>query len=147
MITNSAEFSAIINMAVQNALEVAIELAYEDLQKCMDEWLYGAYSPVDYGDKRTYALKEEWIREVNSMSASIQFEEGGAHESFFGEGYDSLGNDLLDVLQKGYKGYNAKTGRDIPARPFFEKWIQRADKEAHKWIKKGLIAQGLKVIG
>lgn len=145
MITNSAEFSAIINMAVQNALEVAIELAYEDLQKCMDEWLYGAYSPVDYG--RTYALKEEWIREVNSMSASIQFEEGGAHESFFGEGYDNLGNDLLDVLQKGYKGYNAKTGRDIPARPFFEKWIQRADKEAHKWIKKGLIAQGLTVIG
>ena len=145
MITNSAEFSAIINMAVQNALEVAIELAYEDLQKCMDEWLYGAYSPVDY--QRTYALKEEWIREVNSISASIQFEEGGTHESFFGEGYDSLGNDLLDVLQKGYKGYNAKTGRDIPARPFFEKWIQRADKEAHKWIKKGLIAQGLTVIG
>lgn len=145
MITNSAEFSAIINMVVQNALEVAIELAYEDLQKCMDEWLYGAYSPVDY--QRTYALKEEWIREVNSMSASIQFEEGGAHESFFGEGYDKLGNDLLDVLQKGYKGYNAKTGRDIPARPFFEKWIQRADKMAGKWVKKGLIAQGLTVIG
>lgn len=146
MITNSAEFSAIINMAVQNALEVAIELAYEDLQKCMDEWLYGAYSPVDYGDKRTYALKEEWIREVNSMSASIQFEEGGAHESFFEDGY-ALGNALLDVLESGYRGYNAKTGRQIPARPFFEKWIQRADKEAHKWVKKGLIAQGLTVIG
>ena len=144
MITNSAEFSAIINMAVQNALEVAIELAYEDLQKCMDEWLYGAYSPVDY--QRTYALKEEWIREVNSMSASIQFEEGGAHQSFFEDGY-ALGNALLDVLESGYRGYNAKTGRDIPARPFFEKWIQRADKMAGKWVKKGLIAQGLTVIG
>lgn len=145
MITNSAEFSAIINMAVQNALEVAIELAYEDLQKCMDEWLYGAYSPVDYGDKRTYALKEEWIREVNSISASIQFEEGGTHQSFFEDGY-ALGNALLDVLESGYRGYNAKTGRQIPARPFFEKWIQRADKEAHKWVKKGLIAQGLTVL-
>src|SRR5574344_1502839 len=144
MITNSAEFSAIINMAVQNALEVAIELAYEDLQKCMDEWLYGAYSPVDY--RRTYALKEEWIREASSMSASIQFEEGGTHQSFFEDGY-ALGNALLDVLESGYKGYNAKTGRDIPARPFFEKWIQRADKMAGKWVKKGLIAQGLTVIG
>lgn len=142
MISSTAEFNAVMGAAVQNALKVAIELAHKDLLDWIDKNLYGVYSPTDYS--RTNALKSEWLVEANSMSASIEFNEGGAHQSIIGQW--ALGDALLDVLQGGYGAYNAKTGKPIPARPFWDTWMARADSEADNWVREGLAAQGLVVI-
>lgn len=142
MISSTAEFNAIMGKAVAEALKFAIELAYKDLRQAIEKDLYGAYSPTDY--KRTEALYNEWMREYSATESSVYFQEGGFHQSLIGG--ESLGDALLDVLQSGYNAYNAKTGKAIPARPFWDTWIKRADNEADTWVREGLAAQGLAVI-
>lgn len=152
MIHNSIEYAAIMRQVSANAMEVCLDKARADLQKAMLRDVYSAYSPQDY--LRTYQLLDAWRGEASALRGSIMFMSGllgknpdqGQHTSIMGDG--SLGDALLDVLEAGYQGFNANKGRAIPARPFWDKWIQnRASRYIGAWYRDGLEAQGFTVTG
>lgn len=141
-IHSSAEYSAYMALASERAMTFCLQKCHEDLIKCMERDLYGAYTPTDYA--RTNKMLRAWETEAQSKSGAIWFVSPNYPSLIGGE---SLGDAILDVLESGYRGLNAKTGKEIPARPFWTKWLQRADKMVGKWYAQGLRVQGLTVSG
>lgn len=128
----------------RRAMEFCVLKCYQDLNKYIERDLYGVYSPTMAG-LRTRALLNAWQTEAGVLKGELTFMEGGQHQSAIGG--DALGDALIDVLESGYRGLNAKTGKRIPSRRFWQHWVKHADKMVGKWYAQGLRAQGLKVIG
>lgn len=131
----------------QRAMSHCLDRAYEDLCTYIQTYLYDAYSPTDY--ERSKGLLYSWRTVANITSGELTFISPqpqisalGQHTSIMGQG--SLDEDLLGVLEAGYRGFNAKTGKEIPARPFWDKWInERASRYIGAWYREGLEIQGL----
>lgn len=151
MINSTAEFHAVIGMAVTAAIKEVLERAHKHLQLIIQRDVYGAYQPVDY--HRSDALLKAWRKQVSTLDGSMWFDsgllagDGGAwqHHSEM-PGYGSLGQELLNKIEEGYRGYNAKTGREIPSRPMWQNFMRDMEKNIDKWVRAALRRQGLPVI-
>lgn len=149
-IRNSAQYGLFMGQASKKAMKFCLDKCYDDLKKCIAKDLYAAYSPTYY--QRTEMIYDAWNIIAGITEGEIDFVAPpeipsiGAHTSPYGDG--SLGEALLDVLEAGYIAYNTHsvTGKHIPPRPFFTKWMKRMEKFAPKWYAQGLRQQGFKVI-
>ena len=152
-IHSDAEFLAVFGGACRKAIEATLEKTYEELKKAMKADIYGAYSPNDYA--RTEELLEAWRQQTFGVDGTfgmrIEHEPGMLVQSpilwrhasgmvgtdWFGV---SIADRLLEKIEAGYKGYHAKKGRDIPARPFWDKFVINIKDDIGKWFGEFLAA-------
>ena len=145
-IRSDAEFYAVIGKAVSRAIDEVIERIFAELQKEIERDIYGAYTPKDYD--RTEGLLEAWKHETNGLFGNIEFQPSmlpvnpNAFQHSSPYGWDVRG-EIFDILEGGYRAYNAKTGKPIPPRPMWDDFLTKIDSKIDRWIKAALRRQGL----
>ena len=150
MIDSTAAFHAVIGAAVSAAFVEVMDKAYKELQDVMRSEVYGAYSPTDY--ERTMGLLTSWEKQVGGLDAKLWFEPSMLvlNPSAWQHGSKYDGGDtrsaILDIIAGGYNAMNAHTGKPIPSRPAWEKFMQICDANMDEWIRSALIHQGLPVV-
>ena len=145
-ISSDIEFYAIIGKAVSRAIDEVIERVFSALQDEIRRDIYGAYSPQDY--KRNGDLLEAWKHEASGLSGNIEFQPnmltldpaGFHHSSPYG--WD-VRAEIFDILEGGYRAYNAKTGKPIAPRPWWDDFLAKIDSKIDRWIIIALRRQGL----
>lgn len=148
---SSADFQAVMGIAVTNAMYEVLERCYRELQKEIQQDIYSAYSPQDYA--RTGDLLTAWKREWHRLSTELSFDprlmtlnpSNWQHGSLY-DGYTDVRDVLIDILAGGYRAYNAHKGKPIPARPMWDKFIAKVDAHFYKWMRAALRRQGLTVV-
>ena len=145
-INSDIEFYAIIGKAVNKAIDEVIERIFAELQKEIERDIYGAYSPTSYD--RNEGLLEAWKHEAIGLSGNIEFQpsmlpvnpSAFQHDSPYG--WD-VRAEIFDILEGGYRAYNAKTGKPIPPRPMWDDFLAKIDSKIDRWIRIALRRQGL----
>ena len=146
-IRSDIEFYAVIGKAVSRAIDEVIERVFSALQDEIRRDIYGAYTPQDYD--RTEGLLEAWKHETSGLFGNIEFQpdmlpvnpSAFQHDSPYG--WD-VRAEIFDILEGGYKAYNAKTGkRAIPPRPMWDDFLAKIDSKIDRWIQIALRRQGL----
>ena len=145
-INSDIEFYAIIGKAVNKAIDEVIERIFAELQKEIERDIYGAYTPQDY--ERTEGLLEAWKHEAIGLSGNIEFQPSMLEPDKEGFHYDSpygwdVRGEIFDILEGGYRAYNAKTGPPIPTRPMWDDFLAKIDSKIDRWIIIALRRQGL----
>ena len=146
-ISSDIEFYAIIGKAVSRAIDEVIERIFAELQKEIERDIYGAYTPTSYD--RNEGLLEAWKHEAIGLSGNIEFQPDMLEPDPEGFHYNSpygwdVRDQIFDILEGGYKAYNAKTGkRAIPRRPMWEDFLAKIDSKIDRWIQIALRRQGL----
>ena len=51
--------------------------------------------------------------------------------------------EIFDILEGGYRAYNAKTGKPIAPRPWWDDFLAKIDSKIDRWIRIALRRQGL----
>ena len=59
---------------------------------------------------------------------------------------DGVRGEIFDILEGGYRAYNAKTGKFIAPRPWWDNFLAKVDSKIDKWVRSALKHQGLVVI-
>ena len=145
-IRSDAEFHAVIGKAVSRAIDEVIERIFAELQDEIRRDIYGAYTPQDYD--RTEGLLEAWKHETSGLFGNIEFQPDmlpvnpNAFQHSSPYGWDVRG-EIFDILEGGYRAYNAKTGKPIPPRPMWDDFLTKIDSKIDRWIKAALRRQGL----
>ena len=145
-IRSDAEFHAVIGKAVSRAIDEVIERIFAELQKEIERDIYGVYTPKDYD--RTEGLLEAWKHETSGLFGNIEFQPSmlpvnpNAFQHSSPYGWDVRG-EIFDILEGGYRAYNAKTGKPIPPRPMWEDFLAKVDSKIDRWIQIALRRQGL----
>ena len=145
-IRSDTEFYTVIGKAVSKAIDEVIERVFSALQDEIRRDIYGAYTPQDYD--RTEGLLEAWKHETSGLSGNIEFQpdmlpvnpSAFQHDSPYG--WD-VRAEIFDILEGGYRAYNAKTGKPIPPRPMWDDFLAKIDSKIDRWIKIALRRQGL----
>ena len=145
-ISSDIEFYAVIGKAVSRAIDEVIERIFAELQDEIRRDIYGAYTPKDY--KRNEGLLEAWKHETRGLFGNIEFQpnmlpvnpDAFQHSSPYG--WDVRG-EIFDILEGGYRAYNAKTGKPIPPRPMWDDFFAKIDSKIDRWIQIALRRQGL----
>lgn len=150
MIDSTAAFHAVIGAAVSAAFVEVIDKAYKELQDVMRSEVYGAYSPTDYA--RTEGLLTSWKKQVGGLDAELWFEPSmlALNPPAWQHGSKYDGGDtrsaILDIIAGGYNAMNANTGKPIPARPAWDKFMQQCEANMDDWVRAALMHQGLPVV-
>ena len=145
-IRSDTEFYAVIGKAVSRAIDEVIERIFAELQKEIERDIYGAYTPKDYD--RTEGLLEAWKHETSGLFGNIEFQPSmlpvnpNAFQHSSPYGWDVRG-EIFDILEGGYRAYNAKTGKPIPPRPMWDDFLAKIDSKIDRWTKAALRRQGL----
>ena len=146
-IHSDIEFYAVIGKAVSTAIDEVIERVFVELQDEIRRDIYGAYTPKDYD--RTEGLLEAWKHETRGLFGNIEFQPNmlpvnpSAFQHSSPYGWDVRG-EIFDILEGGYRAYNAKTGkRAIPRRPMWEDFLAKVDSKIDRWVQIALRRQGL----
>ena len=145
-IRSDAEFHAVIGKAVSKAIDEVIERIFAELQDEIRRDIYGAYTPKDYD--RTEGLLEAWKHETSGLFGNIEFQpdmlpvnpSAFQHDSPYG--WD-VRAEIFDILEGGYRAYNAKTGKPIAPRPWWDDFLAKIDSKIDRWIIIALRRQGL----
>ena len=145
-INSDIEFYAIIGKAVNKAIDEVIERIFAELQKEIERDIYGAYTPTSY--ERNEGLLEAWKHEAIGLSGNIEFQpsmlpvnpSAFQHDSPYG--WD-VRAEIFDILEGGYRAYNAKTGKPIAPRPWWDDFLAKIDSKIDRWIIIALRRQGL----
>ena len=145
-IRSDAEFHAMIGKAVSKAIDEVIERVFSALQDEIRRDIYGAYTPKDYD--RTEGLLEAWKHETSGLFGNIEFQpdmlpvnpSAFQHDSPYG--WD-VRAEIFDILEGGYRAYNAKTGKPIAPRPWWDDFLAKIDSKIDRWIQIALRRQGL----
>ena len=145
-IRSDIEFYAVIGKAVSRAIDEVIERVFVELQDEIRRDIYGAYTPKDYD--RTEGLLEAWKHETRGLFGNIEFQPNmlsvnpSAFQHSSPHGWD-IRDQIFDILEGGYRAYNAKTGKPIPPRPMWEDFLAKVDSKIDRWIQIALRRQGL----
>lgn len=150
-IKSSADFYAVFGAACKKALQMTLEDIHEEMRKQLKSKFYNGFSPSDYA--RTDGLLEAWEKEAHgggiSFGGSFEFNSAALpvnpdawqHASgmkgtvYYGQ---SIAGQILDVLEAGYRGYNARTGKAIPPRPFWDEFLSKTYRKFDNWYKRHL---------
>lgn len=148
-ITSSQAFNAVIGLAVSKAIAEVIDKMFDELQKEIQLDIY-AYST----GMSTGSLVEGWRHEAHGLVGRIQFEPAllpiapsrWIHGSAYDDNWRDVRDLILDIIQGGYRAYNAKTGSPIAPRPFWDKYLAKVDANFDAWVRAALLHQGLPVV-
>ena len=145
-IRSDTEFYTVIGKAVSKAIDEVIERVFAELQDEIRRDIYGAYTPKDYD--RTEGLLEAWKHETSGLFGNIEFQPSMLESDKEGFHYDSpygwdVRAEIFDILEGGYRAYNAKTGKPIAPRPWWDDFLAKIDSKIDRWIIIALRRQGL----
>ena len=148
-ISSDAEFYVIIGKAVSKAINDVLDKIFKELRQEIEREIYSANSPQDYG--RSHALPDAWEVTTRGLFGLLEFRpdmlpsdpSSFQHNSPYGWDVRSV---IFDILEGGYRAYNAKTGRFIFPRPMWDNFLQKVDGKIDRWVRAALRAQGLVVI-
>ena len=150
MIGSTGEFHAVIGAAVSRAIADVIDKAYEELKRIIESNIYSSSSSV-----ASHTIPDAWRHEAFGLAGELTFEPSMlAHDPdawVHGSAYDQkrwadTREIILDIIQGGYRAYNAKTGMPIGARPFWDEFLASVDAQIDGWVRSALAAQGLMVV-
>lgn len=155
-INSTAEFYTIIGHCCKNAVDFALERAYEELVKIVESNIY-----TKTGANASHTLLDAW-KQMNATQAGAHFRgeiefnqarmahdpENWVHGSMIGGGLwaDSRAY-IIDILEDGYWAYGNENGKLIGGREFWDTYIAKMDKKIPRWFAQGLRQQGLNVVG
>ena len=151
-IVSDMQLRMVLNKAITRAIYDVLQRIFRELQKEIERDIYNAYSPEDY--QRTNALLDAWEQRSMHMAGEINFKSewlpivpsAHQHGSLGHGGYTDIRDIIFDILESGYGAYNYHTGKPIPPRPMWDKFMQKVNKNFDKWMRKALKSQGLLVI-
>ena len=149
-INSDGMLRAVLSAAIRGALKEVIDKMFEELQRCISRDVYGS----GFGDITTGELINSWKHEAYGMFATLQFDPSMLPNDpanwVHGSQYDARWSDtralILDIIQGGYRAYNAHTGVEIGARPFWDNYVALVDANYTDWVREALVHQGLDVI-
>jgi hypothetical protein len=148
-IRSTEDFNIIIGLAVSKAIHEVIDKMFNELEKTIEKNVYGAGTGMG-----SHSLIEGWRKEAHGLDGLIEFEPAwlplAPSKWIHGSAYDNAWRDvrdiILDIIQGGYRAYNAHTGIEISDSPFWNEFIAKVDARFDKWAKAALRRQGLKVV-
>lgn len=149
MISSTGEFHAVIGAAVSRAIADVIDKAYEELKRIIESNIYGAGTGMG-----SHTIPDAWRHEAFGLAGELTFEpsmlpvDAGSwiHASAYDPRFPDMRSVILDIIQGGYRAYNAKTGKPIGARPFWDEFMASVDAQLDGWVRSALAAQGLMVV-
>ena len=151
-ISSDAEFYLVIGKAVGNAIDEVIEKCFMELQNHIERNVYAKGS----GTVASGTLVDAWKREAKGLLGTLEFEPSMlAHNPsawVHGSAYDprpewqDTRDIIIDIVQGGYRAYNAKTGSPVPPRRFWDEYLAYVDSRFEKWFRSALRHQGLVVV-
>ena len=141
-ITNSAAFHAIIGEAVAKAMQELVDKMFDELQKDIEHKVYGSGT----SGIATKELVNSWRHEAHDPSMLPNAPDAWVHGSQYDPAWPDTRGLILDIIQGGYRAYNANTGVEIGDRPFWDAYVAKVNANFEKWARAALIHQGLAVI-
>ena len=149
-INSDSMLHAVLSAAIRGALKEVIDKMFEELQRCISRDVYGS----GFGNIATGELINSWKHESYGMVAKLIFDPSMLpHDPdnwVHGSQYDPAWRDtralILDIIQGGYRAYNAHTGMQVGGRPFWDDYVALVDANYDNWVREALVHQGLDVI-
>ena len=151
-ISSDIEFYAIIGKAVSKAIQEVIDKCFDELQDYIERNVYAKGS----GTIASGTLKSAWKHEANGLYGNLEFDPSMlAHNPsawVHGSAYDprpewqDTRDIIIDIVQGGYRAYNAKVGAPVPPRRFWDEYLAYVDSKFDKWFRSALRHQGLVVV-
>lgn len=144
MITSDAAMQAILGLAIAHAVDDVFTWAERELIKTIHQ----AGASVNGG-----GLDVAWVKEVHGMFGQLRHDPNlmdrmvsiGQHASPYDENWTDVRDVFADIIQGGYRAWNAHTGRPIAPRPFWDKFMRRFESQFPKKFRAALRKQGLVV--
>lgn len=142
-------------MAFTNAIDFALEKAYNELVKIVELRVYTTAT-----DMASHTLLDAWkqlnaTRTFVGAKGSINFNQARmendpdnwVHGSRIHDDplYADVRAYIIDIIEDGYYAYGNKSGKLIRGREFWDTYIAKMDKQIPKWFAQGLRKQGLVV--
>ena len=148
-ISSTGDFDIIIGLAVSKAIHEVIDKMFDELEKAIETNVYGAGTGMG-----SHSLIKGWRKEAHGLDGLIEFEPAWLpiapsrwiHGSAYDDDWRDVRDIILDIIQGGYRAYNAHTGVEIGERPFWDKFIAKVDANFDNWVRTALIHQGLPVV-
>ena len=146
-INSTAEFHVIVGAAVTRAIADVIDMAYEELKRIIETNIYSSSGAI-----ASHTIPDAWRCEAYALAGELTFQpsmlahnpdewvHGSAYDQ---ENWEDTREIILDIIQGGYRAYNAKTGVSIGARPFWDEFLASVDAHLDGWVHSALSAQGL----
>lgn len=142
-------FAAMVTAAFSAAIQDVIDKMFDELQNEIEAKVYSST-----GEIATHTLVDAWRHEAHGLWGTLQFDpsmlpvapESWVHGSQYDARFPDMRALILDIVQGGYKAYNAKTGIDIGGRPFWDTYVAKVNANFDGWMRAALIAQGLPVV-
>lgn len=148
-ISSDAEFYIVMSEVVSKAINDVLDKIFKELRQEIEREIYSGGSRGTY--KRSHALPDAWEVTTRGLFGLLEFRpdmlpsdpESFQHNSPYGWDIREI---IFDILEGGYRAYNAKTGRFIFPRPMWDNFLQKVDSKIDKWVRAALRKQGLVVI-
>lgn len=143
---NDSQLRAMLEPALQKAVEYVTEKIWEDNQEIVERVVYSAGSPEMYS--RTYTFKEAWEHKAGgggAISAEFMYapEKLSYHPSVLDSGID-IREGLADIIYEGLAGHIFGTGFWTSKRNAFEALQKELGKnKIRKYFEEGMSAAGL----
>lgn len=144
MITSDAQLQAVLRLAIAHAIDDVFTWAEQELIKTIQS----AGASVNGG-----GLETAWVKEVHGMFGQLRHDPNlmalqasvGRHGSPYDDNWRDVRDIFADIIQGGYRAWNAHTGNPIPPRPFWDKFMSRFNSQFSKRFRAALRKQGLMV--
>ena len=149
-ITGTAQFNAVIGIALSKAIAEVIDKAYEELKRIIESNVYGAGTGMG-----SHTIPDAWRHETFGLAGELSFEPAWLmlapsrwiHGSAYDDNWRDVRDVILNIIEGGYNAYNARaTNAPIPARPFWDEFLASVDAQLDGWVRSALAAQGLMVV-
>lgn len=152
MITSDAALQAVLRIAIAHAIDDVFTWAENKLIQSIHQ----AGAAVHGG-----GLDVAWVKEVHGMFGQLRYDPmrmahditRGIHASPYDNSYskdngawDDVRDIFIEIIQGGYRAWNAHTGRPIAPRPFWDKFIGDFENQFPRKFRAALRKQGLVVL-
>lgn len=145
MITSDAQLQVVLRLAIAHAIDDVFTWAEQELIKTIQS----AGASVNGG-----GLEVAWVKEVHGMFGQLRHDPNlmalqasvGRHGSPYDDNWRDVRDIFADIIQGGYRAWNAHTGNPISPRPFWDKFMNRFNSQFPKKFRAALRKQGLVVL-
>ena len=146
MITSDAALQVVLRLAVSRAIEDVFTWAERELIKTIQQ----AGASVTGGG----GLESAWVKEVRGIFGQLRYDPNlmdrmvsiGRHASPYDADWTDVRDIFADIIQGGYRAWNAHTGNPVPPRPFWDKFMNKFNAQFPKKFRTALRKQGLVVL-
>ena len=146
MITSDAALQVVLRLAVSRAIDDVFTWAERELITTIQQ---SGASVTGRG-----GLESAWVKEIRGTFGQLRYDPNlmdrivsvGLHASPYDEDWTDVRDVFADIIQGGYRAWNAHTGKPISPRPFWDKFMNKFNAQFPKKFRTALRKQGLVVL-